>query len=135
MLRLLREEQGGAIVMVALCMTVMIGFAALVVDVGNLYLNKTLMVNMADAAALAGIQDLPNDPQAAITNAYSYAAQNGVSSDVVGVTLSSNNTVITVTVARTVPFFFAKIFAMNSENVTARAVAGIKCPSVLSNNH
>jgi len=126
MFRLLREEKGATIVIVALCMTVMIGFAALIVDVGNLYLNKTRLVNMADAAALAGVQDLPGNPQSAVASAHSYATQNGHNSDVVGVTLSNNNTVVTVNVTRTVPFFFAKIFEMTSANVGARAVAAIK---------
>jgi len=126
MLRLLREEKGATIVIVALCMTVMIGFTALIVDVGNLYLNKTRLVNMADAAALAGVQDLPGSPQLAIASANNYALQNGMNSDVVGVILSNNNTVVTVNVARTVPFFFAQIFEMTSANVRARAVAAIR---------
>jgi len=126
MLRLLREEKGAAVVIVALSMTVMMGFAALIVDVGNLYLNKTRLVNMADAAALAGVQDLPGDPQSAVASAYSYATQNGINGDVVGVSISNNNSALTVNVSRTVPFFFAKVFEMTSANVGARAVAAIK---------
>ena len=126
MLRLLREEKGAAIVIVALSMTVMIGFAALIVDVGNLYLNKTRLVNMADAAALAGAQDLPDYPMLAVNSANSYATQNGMNGDVVDVTLSENDTVITVKATRTVPFFFAQIFEMTSANVGARAGAAIR---------
>jgi len=126
MLRSLREEKGSVIVIVALSMTVLMGFAALIVDVGNLYLNKTRLVNMADAAALAGVQDLPGSPELAVASAYSYAMQNGISSDVIGVSISSNNTVLTVNVERTVPLFFAKVFAMTSADVEARAVAAIK---------
>lgn len=126
MLRLLREEKGATIVVVALCITVMIGFAALVIDVSNLYLNKTRLVNLADAAALAGAQDLPGDPQAAADSAYSYAARNGMASDVVRVSIDSSNTVLTVNASRIVPFFFAAIFDMTSGNVSARAVAAIR---------
>lgn len=126
MLRLLREEKGAAIVVVALSMTAMMGFSALVVDVGNLYLNKTRLSNMADAAALAGVQDLPGNPESAVASARSYAAQNGMNGDVVGVTVSNNNTVVTVNVARTVPFFFAKVLKMTSANVEARAAAAIR---------
>lgn len=125
MLRLLREEKGSAIAIVAISMTVMIGFAALIVDVGNLYLNKIRLSNMADAAALAGVQDLPSDPQAAVASAYSYAAQNGINSDVVGVTVSDENRAVIVSATRTVPLFFAPIFNMTSSNVTARAKAKI----------
>lgn len=126
MLRLLREEKGAAIVVVALSITAMMGFGALVVDVGNLYLNKTRLSNMADAAALAGVQDLPGDPQSAVASAYSYAAQNGMNNDVVGVSISNDNTILTVNANRTVPFFFAKVFEMTTANVAARAAATIK---------
>lgn len=125
MFRLLRQERGAAIVVVALSITVMIGFGALIVDISNLYLNKTRLVNMVDAAALAGVQDLPDDPQAAVASAYSYAAQNGINSDLVVVTISQNNMVVTVNATRTVSFFFAPIFNMISSNVTARAAAKV----------
>lgn len=125
MLRLLREEQGAAIVIVALTITAMMGFGALIVDVGNLYLNKTRLVNMADAAALAGVQDLPGNPQSAVTSAYSYATQNGRNSDVIGVSVSNNNRVITVTGTRRVPLFLARVFQMTSSDVMAEAAASI----------
>ena len=126
MFRLLREQKGAAVAVIAISMTAMIGFAALVIDGGNLYLNKTRLVNLADAAALAGAQDLPGDPQSAIASAYSYAAQNGMSNDTIDVTISNDNTIVTVNASRTVPFFFAQIFHMNSSNVSARAAAAIK---------
>lgn len=132
MFRLLREEKGAAIAVVAMSMTVIIGFTALAVDVGNLYLNKTRLVNMADAAALAGVQDLPGNPEGAIDTARSYAARNGMNGDGVNVALSENNTVVTVNVSRTVPFYFAQIFDMTSGNVAARAVAAIRPITAIS---
>lgn len=125
MLKKLRNEKGSAIVMVALTITMMIGFGALVVDVGNLYLHKIRLANMADAAALAGVQDLPGNSQLAIANARMYAAQNGMDSDVVGVSISTNNMVITVNATRKVPLFLARIFQMTFSNVVATASASI----------
>lgn len=125
MLQLLRAEKGSAIVIVALTMAAMMGFGALIVDVGNLYLNKTRLVNMVDAAALAGVQDLPGNSQLGVSNAYSYALRNGMNSDVVGVNVTNNNKVITVTATRRVPLFFARIFQLTSSDVTAEAVASI----------
>ena len=46
--------------MVALLLGVLLGFAALVVDVGMMYTEKAKLQNAADAAALAGAQNLPN---------------------------------------------------------------------------
>lgn len=125
MLQLLRAEKGSAIVIVALTMTAMMGFGALIVDVGNLYLNKTRLVNMVDAAALAGVQELPGNSQLGVSNAYSYALRNGMNSDVVGVNVTNNNKVITVTATRRVPLFFARIFQLTSSDVVAEAAASI----------
>lgn len=125
MLRIVRGEKGAAIVVVALTITAMMGFGALIVDVGNLYLNKTRLVNMTDAAALAGVQDLPGNPQGAVASAQSYAGQNGMNSDVVGVSVSGDNKIITVTATRKVPLFLARIFQMNSSDVAAEAAASI----------
>jgi hypothetical protein len=129
MLKLLREERGSAIVIMAFAITMMMGFGALTVDLGNLYLNKTRLANMADAAALAGVQDLPDDPQGAVSNSYAYAGKNGLSSDIVEVTLSSNNTVVTVNATRHVPLYFAQIFDLTISDVSAQASAAIRAIS------
>ena len=126
MLNLLREQRGSAVVIMALSITMLMGFGAITVDLGNLYLNKTRLANMADAAALAGVQDLPDDPQGAVASSYAYAGQNGMGSDAVQVTLSDNNTVVTVNATRQVPLFFAKIFDMTVSNVSVRAAAAIR---------
>lgn len=124
MLRRVRNDKGSAIVVVALTITMMIGFGALVVDVGNLYLHKIRLANMVDAAALAGVQDLPGNSQLAVSNAKYYGAQNGMERDVVSVGVS-NNIVITVSATRKVPLFLARIFQMTSSDVTATASASI----------
>lgn len=129
MLKLLRAERGSVVVIMALTITMMIGFGAIAVDLGNLYLNKTRLANMADAAALAGVQELPDDPQSAVVSSYAYAGQNGLSSDVVQVTISNDNTVVTVNATRHVPLFFAKVFDMTVSDVSARASATIRAIS------
>lgn len=126
MLTILREQKGTAAVLTALAITSLLGFAALVVDIGVLYTNKVQLANMADAAALAGVQDLPGNASFAKSNAAFYAAKNGKSDDVSSITVSDNNKTITVTATRKVALFFAKVFAVNSSEVTARAVAAIR---------
>ena len=54
------------------------GIAALVVDAGLLYYTKVFLSNAADAAALAGVQELPKNPTDAQNTAISYATDNGV---------------------------------------------------------
>ena len=56
----LRHESGQAIVFVIAIMTVLIGIGALVIDGGSWFRTQRHLQTAADAAALAGAQDLPN---------------------------------------------------------------------------
>lgn len=131
MLKILRNEQGSVVVLAALAVVVMMGFGAIAVDVGNLYLNKTRVANVADAAALAGVQDLPGDTAQAVATARSYAAQNGNGNDIVQPVVvadnNGNNTKLKVTVIRNVPYYFARVFGITpaNQNVSATSTAKI----------
>ena len=70
------RESGQALVIFVLFLPVLIGFCALVLDVGNLYAQKRFVQNAADAAVLAGAQNLP-DSIAAQAQAQSYVTKNG----------------------------------------------------------
>jgi Flp pilus assembly protein TadG len=117
--RRLRNESGQTLVIFVLFLPVLIGFAALVLDVGNWYAQKRFVQNAADAAVLAGAQDLPNT-SAAQAQAQDYVTRNG--GGVTNVTFPTS-TKIRVTVTRNVPTYFAKIFGLSSVNVAAKAVA------------
>ncbi len=55
----MREEQSGAIaIIIAIMISVLIGFTAIAVDVGYLYEVRRQLQSAADAAALAGAQEL-----------------------------------------------------------------------------
>jgi len=117
--RRLRNERGQALVIFVLFLPVLIGFAALVLDVGNWYVQKRFVQNAADAAVLAGAQDLPNT-SAAQAQAQDYVTKNG--GGITNVTFPTS-TKIRVTVTRNVPTYFAKVFGLSSVNVAAKAVA------------
>lgn len=76
----LKNRQGGAVaVMVGISMVFLIGFLALVIDLGHLYIAKTELQNGADAAALAGAKELNGTASgvaSAVTMATGIAAQN-----------------------------------------------------------
>jgi hypothetical protein len=57
------DQQGGIVMMFAMFAIILCGFAALAVDAGNLYVTKTRLQGAADAAALAAVQELPNEGQ------------------------------------------------------------------------
>lgn len=109
-----------------LAMSGLIGFAAVVVDIGLLFVNRAELVNIADAAALAGVQDLPGSRNYAVSNAKSYAGRNGRAGDTVAATVANDDLSITVQARRTVPLGFAKIFGLSSYTVGASAKATVR---------
>jgi hypothetical protein len=68
-------DDGVILVMAALTLVGLLGFAALVVDLGNVYQVRRQAQNTADAAALAGAQDLPQGASVVAT-VKDYAQQN-----------------------------------------------------------
>jgi Flp pilus assembly protein TadG len=131
-----RDERGVVLVLVAIMMTVFLGMAALAIDVGYFYQQQRQAQSAADAAALAGAQDLPGSATNATSEAKTYVASNmpGVpqvytctTPATPGVCIttpySSNSKQIQVTVTQNVPTLFGQIFGINSTNVSATAVA------------
>lgn len=76
----LKNRQGGAVaVMVGVSIVLLVGFLAMVIDLGHLYIAKTELQNAADAAALAGAKELNQSRlgvQNAITAAVAVARKN-----------------------------------------------------------
>ena len=126
------NERGQVAVIAALLIVSLVGMAALVIDVGSIYEERRSTQTVADAAALAGAQDLPEDPEQAIQTAIIYADLNGVSISEDNIQISDSeygvqNDTITVTPTDVdAPLFFAKVLNVNSAtvNATATAIAG-----------
>jgi hypothetical protein len=127
-----RDERGQAIVLMTLSLVVIMGMAALVLDVGNWFHTKRRLQGTADAAALAGAQLLPNDSSGAQSQALAYANKNG--GDVAGgnITVSSTvlpNDTISVRARRTDPGIFSGILGIASADIDARAKARVGPPT------
>ncbi|MBP2636731.1 MAG: Protein of unknown function rane [Firmicutes bacterium] len=122
---LLANQRGSITIVMVAALAALLGFAVLVIDVGLLYVNRAELVNMADAAALAGIQDLPDDIVRAEASSRAYAAINGRSNDSVAVAIPSNK-VVAVTAARVVELTFAKILGIHRAEVRAEAAAVLR---------
>ena len=122
------NQKGQSMVMSLVFLTVLMGMAALVIDVGSWYRAHRAAQSTADASALAGAQGLPDTAQAtALANEYagknaaralersglrSRSRQQGFETDT-----------IQVTVTKPHPGFFAKLFGFSSVNVKGRATA------------
>jgi Flp pilus assembly protein TadG len=120
-----RSDHGQATVLTVVFLVVLLGMAALVLDIGSWYRADRATQSAADAAALAGAQALPGDSATANTLALQYATKNGGLGSG-GVTFSSKivaNDTIKVTVKRAAPTFFAKIFGRNTVTVGSTATA------------
>jgi hypothetical protein len=119
-----RRQRGQAMVLSLVFLTVLLGMAAAVIDVGSWYRAHRAAQATADATALAGAQELPNSADTARALALDYAGRNdgGVLSE--DVTFESDvnaNDTIAVTARRQVPGLFTKVFGIDS--VTARQTA------------
>lgn len=118
-------------VMVAFSLVVILGFGAFAVDLGHVAVVKSDLQNAADAAALAGAADLP-DQDAAREAAEEYARNNGLDDSEYTTTTSDDE--VRVVCSRTVDYFFAGAIGVDSKDVTAVAVArtGSDLPSAFT---
>ncbi len=79
-------EQGQILIMFVLLLTVLILFVAMVIDVGVFMQVRARTQHTADAAALAGVQELPDDVNLARLVALDYVERNGLDPDTVDIT-------------------------------------------------
>jgi len=123
-LRKMKDESGQALVIVAASVIVLMGVTAFSVDMGMAYNAKAELQAAADAAALAGAQDLP-DAAKAEASAINYAGFNDVGVDdvVVETPYNLNPKQIEVTCTKTFEYMFAKVLGFDSKVIVARAVA------------
>jgi len=118
------SERGQAFVLSVVSMVVLLGMAALVIDVGHWYRSKRDLQAVADSAALAGAQALPENPGQAAALAAQYSSANGGPAPQVSIsTQYVPNDTITVKVARQEPGFFSKVFSIDSVTVASHAAA------------
>lgn len=93
------------------------------------------MQTAADAAALAGVQELPLSPDGAIDSARQYALVNSpeistvASQFVVDTTFVAEDTITAELVNPTMGLFFARVFGRDTARVDARAVAVVGSPT------
>ena len=125
-------ERGQIAVIAAFVLIAVMGMMVFVIDVGSVYETRRNLQTVADSAALAGVQELPENPALAVQKAVNYAALNNFtisSSDVIISKTYVNNDTITVTAVNpNTKLYFAGIFGQNSVKVGANAKAIIGSP-------
>ena len=127
-----KNERGQAIVLTVLALVVLLGMAALVLDVGAWFHQKRHLQATADAAALAGAQLLPSNPGGAQTQAVSYGGKNGGGVAGADVTVTSSRTAndtISVKAKKTNNGVFSRVLGVMTVNIAATAKARVGAPA------
>jgi Flp pilus assembly protein TadG len=123
----IRNDRGQATVITLVFLVVLLGMAALVLDIGSWYRADRATQSTADAAALAGAQALPYDTANARALATQYANKNGGGVSGGDITITSSpygaNDTIRVQVHRTAAGVFTKLFGVNQIGVGSKATA------------
>jgi uncharacterized membrane protein len=131
------RNRGQVLVLVALALFVILGMAALAVDVGFMFCTRNELQRSADAGALAGASAFVDTSVAAPDKrvraeqwARDYASMDPVAaaplnrvSEVSVVVSPPPDNIVRVDVSRNVEFFFAGVLGMQNRTITARAVA------------
>lgn len=121
MMKFFTKQDGGTIVLVAVLMSVFLGILALVIDAGNLYLEKAKLQKVADAAALAAAQELPKDQIKANSIAIQTIDLNQENPKNFVIGFSSNLTSIEIIATKQVTLFFAGALGIDNPTIMAKA--------------
>jgi Flp pilus assembly protein TadG len=130
-----RGESGQALIMFVLGLAVFLGMVALTIDVGLILHERRQLQNTADAAALAGVIELPQSTVLAQSKAQEWAANNGIDlaeGDEIQITIADDDTSVTVEVTRETSFVFGRVLGLTTVDVSASAVAQVGAPASLA---
>lgn len=120
-------ERGAIAVLTALLAVVILGMAAIAVDVASWYSEGERLQRAADSAALAGVPYLPAYQSEATLAARANMTSNGYTSAEISAAQVDPDTArpsrLRVTMTRTVPTFFGRILGVDLKTVTRTATA------------
>jgi Flp pilus assembly protein TadG len=117
-----RDERGQALVFITIAAVVLMGMTGLAIDVGRMFATHAQLQRASDAAALSGVQALPNVSQA-VSDAVQYVAINEPGASATANQVGSEPK-LKVTSSKSVNMMFAKVLGVNTVTVQASATAG-----------
>lgn len=119
-----RSDRGQATVLTLVFLVVLLGMAALVLDIGSWYRADRATQNTADAAALAGAQALPGSATNGNALALQYVTKNGGGTPTVSFsTKYLTNDTVKVNLTRPATGVFTKLFGVRTVTVGSHASA------------
>ena len=130
----LKGEKGQSIVILAFAVVVLLVFVGLTIDVGRLYGLRIQLSRAVDAAALAGVMELPDEP-AADARARQFMRTNGIDPDQANMAIATGGAAaigrsnfLTVTAQLPMETMFLRFVGWEFVQVPAAAVAEFKSP-------
>ncbi|WP_066387110.1 TadE/TadG family type IV pilus assembly protein [Neobacillus mesonae] len=120
----LRDESGATLVIVALSMVALMGFATLTIDGGRLYSEKSKLQKAMDATVLAGAQGLRTSEARAREIAEEVSEENGFKVSTTDVTFPTGDSIKAAKEVN-VPMTFARVIGINYATVGATATAKV----------
>ncbi|MEX0786632.1 MAG: pilus assembly protein TadG-related protein [Dehalococcoidia bacterium] len=121
-----RGQRAQVLPIMALLLIAFIGMLGLAIDVGRLFVAKTEFSRAVDAAALAGVVELPNI-DAAQDKAVVYLDEN-LEEAVASFPATDEDYQLRVSATRSVDMFFMGIFGFDEVDISATATAGFGVP-------
>lgn len=121
---ILNNEKGSSIIIIAFALVALVGIASIAVDLGLGFSIKIKLQNTADAAALAGAQELPFDIEQANIVALNYIQKNGFDPDQASITISEDHIAISVVLQQDIFYTFARVlgFSHNIAKANSKAI-------------
>jgi hypothetical protein len=128
------RERGAILPLMAIVLVVLMGLAAMAVDLGWLFWNSIEIQHGADAAALAGVVYEPDHRTEAYAEALASAGENGYVDAAAETTVtvvdftddataSLKESMLRVTITHAVPTFFLTLFGISELDIARTAVA------------
>jgi Flp pilus assembly protein TadG len=121
-----RAKRGQMLVILTILIPVLLGVVAMAVDISTFDWTWSRMQSAADAAVLAGASNLPTSPSRAIATATAYAITDGmVAAEVSTPVVAADNLSISITLTRSVPYYFGRVLGLTASPVVVTATAAL----------
>ena len=117
-------EKGQVLPLMAMLLVCILGIIGLAVDLGRVYVTKAQLSRSLDAAALAGVVDLPLGASQATTKAVTYMNLNMPQASNVSAVPDAPNQRVTISATAHVSTIFLRVLGITSVDVHADAQAG-----------
>ena len=121
------RERGQTLILFVLAIGVLVGFMSMAIDVGLLFEDRRELQNSADAAALAGVQDLPLNPVKAKAKAQEWVVKHNISADKIKTievrTTSFPNDTLFVQLEQDFDWIFGRVLGLQKSTIGGQAAA------------